>query len=289
MIKIIVGALVGLAIFFILEDVFRVPLNNTLKSVIGLQKQIFDGQSKINSSLEEVAIWLSKIIRINEYKKAQMLSDLRTARLDITPEMFIANAIVKAGVVGVVAIPIFPIWNLLSFLIIGVAVIMYVNEMRSLPGRIRAKRAAIEYELPRLVFTIEKTLRHSRDVLLMLDSYQEIAGEDLGHELSITTADMRSGNYETAIARLESRVGSSMMSDVCRGLISVMRGDDTMVYWQSLELKFEDHQREMLKMEANKIPKKVNKLSMVMLICFMFTWVMVIAVQVVDSLSGMFG
>lgn len=289
MIKVIVGALIGIAMFLILEDVFKIPLNGTMKSIIGLERQIFDGQSKINSSLEELAVWLSKIIHINDYKRAQMVSDLRTARLDITPEMFKANAIVKAGVIGIFAIPLFPIWNLLGILIIGVAVIMYFNEMRSLPGRIKAKRAAIEYELPRLVFTIEKTLRHSRDVLLMLESYQDIAGEDLGHEISITTADMRSGNYETAIARLESRVGSSMMSDVCRGLISVMRGDDTTVYWQSLELKFEDHQREMLKAEANKIPKKVNKLSMIMLVCFMFTWVMVIAVQVIESLGGMFG
>ena len=43
-------------------------------------------------------------------------------------------------------------------------------------------------------------------------------------ELDITTADMKSGNYETALTRLETRIGSPMLSDVVRGLISVIRG-----------------------------------------------------------------
>lgn len=288
MIQFIVGALFGLACFLILCDVFKIPLKKTIKSVMGLESQMYEGHSKVNTGLESIAVWLSKVIKINDYKRAQMESDLRAARMDTTPEMFQANAIVKAGVIAVIALPILPLLWWLSALIFFCAVMMYVNQMKSLGGRIKKKRESIEYELPRLVFTIEKTLRHSRDVLLMLETYQDIAGPELKHELSITTADMRSGNYETAITRLEARVGSSMMSDVCRGLISVMRGDETTVYWQSLELKFEDHQREMLKAEASKGPRKVQKLSMSMLFCFMVVWVVVIAVEVVESVGMIF-
>ncbi len=285
----LVGVLIGIAIFFFLEDLFKIPLDKTIKSVIGLEKQMFEGHSHINSSLEEVAIWLSKQIRINEYKRAQMESDIRSARLDITPEMFKANAIVKAGVVGVIGIVTFVIWKFLGGLVIGAAFAVYYNEMRSLSGRIAEKRRAIDYELSRLVFTIEKTLRHSRDVLLMLSSYADIAGPEMKDELEITIADMKSGNYETAISRLETRVGTPMMSDVCRGLISIMRGDDTTVYWQSLEFKFDDYRREQLKMQADKIPRKVNRLSMIMLITFMMMWIVVIGVQVIVSLGSMFG
>lgn len=288
-IQIIAGSLFGLACFLFACDIFKIPLKKTIKSVMGLESQMYEGQSKINTGLESVAIWVSKVIRINDYKRSQMESDLRTARIDSTPEMYKANAIVKAGVVGVIAIPLLPFVWWLSLLVMFMAAMMYMNQMKALGGRIKQRRANIENELSRLVFTIEKTLRHSRDVLLMLTSYQDIAGPDLQHELSITTADMRSGNYETAITRLEARVGSSMMSDVCRGLISVMRGDETTVYWQSLELKFEEHRREMLKAEAEKIPRKVQRLSMIMLICFMVVWVAVIGVQIVDSLGAIFG
>ena len=288
-IQIVTGILFGFACFLFLADIFKLPYRATIKSVMGLESQMNEGNSKINSGLESIAIWLAKVIKINPYKRAQMVSDLRTSRMDITPEMFLANGMVKAGVVAIIGIPILPIFWWLSLIVFFMAGMLYLNHVRSLAGRIKEKRKAIEYELPRLVFTIEKTLRHSRDVLLMLETYQNIAGPELKHELTITTADMRSGNYETAITRMESRVGSSMMSDICRGLISVMRGDETMVYWQSLELKLENHQREMLKAKAEKGPRKVNKLSMIMLICFMMVWVVVMGVQIITSLGSIFG
>ena len=292
LVQLVVGGLAGMSVYLILKDIFKIPTGNTIKSVVGLERQMDDSESRINTSLEQVAIWLSKIIKMDEYKKASMEADLQTARIMMTPEMFVANAIVKAGVFGIVAIPLFffkgAFWKIMASLILFIAFVMYLNETRSLAGRIRAKRQTIEYELPRLVSTIEKTLRHSRDVITMLESYVLVAGPDMKYELEITLADMRSGNYETAITRLESRIGSPMMSDVCRGLISVMRGDDTVVYWQSLEIKFEDYQREMLKAEANKIPNKTRRLSLIMLLCFLLVWIVVIGVQVVESLTVIF-
>ena len=108
------------------------------------------------------------------------------------------------------------------------------------------------------------------------------------HELGITIADMKSGNYEAAITRLESRVGSSMMSDVCRGLIGILRGDDNGLYWTSLSLKFNDIQRQQLRLEAQKVPRKVKLLSMCLLICFMFIYVVVILQQIMDSIGVLF-
>ena len=55
------------------------------------------------------------------------------------------------------------------------------------------RRDAID-TICRLVFTIDRTLTHSRDVLTILDDYRENAGEELKHGLNITVADMRSNN-----------------------------------------------------------------------------------------------
>lgn len=95
--------------------------------------------------------------------------------------------------------------------------------------------------------------------------------------------------YEAALTRLESRVGSSMLSDVTRGLIGVLRGDETDAYWTNLAMKFSDYQRTILKAEAAKVPAKVKRLSMCMLICFMLMYLLVIGMQIVTSLGGMFG
>ena len=79
------------------------------------------------------------------------------------------------------------------------------------------------------------------------------------------------------------------MSDVCRGLIALVRGDDNTVYWSSLSMKFADIQRQQLRLEAQKIPKKTKKLSMSLLICFMLMYVVVIISQIIGSVGVLFG
>ena len=109
------------------------------------------------------------------------------------------------------------------------------------------------------------------------------------HELDITVADIHSGNEESAITRLESRVGSPMMSDVCRGLVTLIHGDVAENYWSNLAMKFADINRQRLKADAAKVPRKVKRLSMCLLICFMLVYVVVIVAQIMNSVGVMFG
>ena len=233
-------------------------------------------------------MWLSRHIKLNEYKKIQLQTDLRSAGITLSPEMHIANAIVKSVLIGAMAIPVVFIFPLLCPVILVLAVLIYLKSSKGVADKIKAKRKKIEYELPRLVSHIEKTLKHNRDVLYILDGYMKNAGKEMGDELEITVADMRSGNYEAALTRLEARVGSTMLSDVTRGLIGVLRGDDTDAYWANLAMKFSDYQRTLLKAEASRVPAKVKRLSMCLLICFMLMYVLVIGMQIIVSLGGLF-
>lgn len=288
MIQAIVGVLCGIGFFFILADLKHLPYMKTSKAVLNLSKKQKGKSSGLDVWLKGIAAWLSKHIRINEFKRIQLEADLKTAQIDITPEMFKANAIIKAAIVGVFALPVLFIFPLLCPVILSMAVFLYSREVKSVSIRIRNKRERIEYELPHLVFTIDKTLQHNRDVLYILESYAVNAGAELKNELDITAADMRSGNYEAALTRLEARVGSSMMSDVCRGLIGVLRGDNTAMYWASLLLKFNDTQRQQLRLKAQKVPSKVKRLSMCLLLCFMLIYVVVIVAQIMSSLGILF-
>lgn len=287
--KICVGVLIGIGLFMILADRFRIPYMRTSKAVNNLAKQQKEKTSSIDVWLSSFASFIARKLRLNEYKKGQLESDLRTAQMDITPEMFMANAIVKSLIIGVFAIPVLFIFPILSPVIIFLAFILYRMNMKGISNRIKKKRARIEYELQRFVFKIEKSLMHSKDVIEMIESFAKNAGPELKHELDITAADMHSGNTEVAITRLEARVGSPLMSDVCRGLISINRGDVNTAYWNSLSMKFADFQRQHLKLEAEKIPKKVKRLSMCLLFCFMLIYIVVILVQIVSSIGVLFG
>lgn len=286
--KIFMIFLIGTGSFMILADCFRIPYMRTSKAVKNLAKQQKEKTSSIDVWLSSLASFIAKRLKLNEFKKARLEADLRTARMNISPEMFIANAVVKSFIIAVLAIPVLFIFPILSPIIIFLSFVLYKMNMKSIEKRIRRKREQIEYELPRLVFKIEKTLPHSKDVLYIIESFAKNAGAELKHELDITAADMRSGNQEIAITRLEGRVGSPLMSDVCRGLISISRGDVNTVYWNSLSLKFADIQRQQLRLEAQKIPKKVKRLSMCLLFCFMLIYIVVILAQIMSSVGVLF-
>jgi hypothetical protein len=273
----------------ILADVFKIPKYSVSKAITSLGRRKNKTTNPLDIWLGDLANFIASKLRLNEYRRLQLKGDLDSADMSISPEQYVANAIVKALFIGVFAIPFLLFAPIISVLVAVIAVVIYFSEYKKVGNIIKEKRRQIEAELPRLVSNIDKTLAHSRDVLGILDSYREHAGEELRRELDITVADMRSGNYEVALTRLESRVGSAMMSDVTRGLVSVIRGDKTDVYWGNLVLKFSDYQRTLLKNEANKAPKRVRKLSMALLFCFMLVYVAVIGQVLLSSLGGMFG
>lgn len=289
MLQAIIGSTFGVGLFLILSDYFRVPFFRTSKSINNLAKRQAKKTSTLDIWLSDLAMWLSKRLRLNEFKRMQLETDLRSAGINISPELHIANSIVRSMLIGLMAVPMLFIFPLLAPIVIVLAVMMYFKASKGVAEKIKEKRRHIEYELPRLVAHIDKTLKHNRDVLYILDSYKENAGDEMKREIEITIADMRSGNYEAALTRLESRVGSSMLSDVTRGLISVLRGDETDIYWAGLAVKFADYQRQLLKQQAQKIPGKVKRLSMCLLFCFILIYIVVIGMEIIYSMGALFG
>ena len=287
MLVICAAVIAAIGLGLILSDALRVPSYAVSKATHNLGKRQNHKTNPLEIWMRELSNRIAERLRLNEYRRMQLDTDLKTADIHMTPEAYVADNLVRSMLVGIFAVPVFFLSKPLAGLVLLSAGILYYTNSRKVSRQIREKRRKIEYELPRLVATVEKTLHHNRDVLGILDAYKDGAGPELRRELEITVADMRSGNHEVALTRLESRVGSSMLSDVVRGLISVINGSDTAVYWGTLVLRFSDFQRQTLKAEANKAPKRVRRLSMVLLVCFMLIYVAVIGQVLITSLGGL--
>ena len=190
--------------------------------------------------------------------------------------------------VGLLVIPCLAIFPLIAVIVLILAVLVYFREYQKAENQMQSKRAEIETELLRFVSTIEQELKTSRDVLSILESFKKTTTPVFADEIGITCADMRSGGYEVALMRLEARVNSPQLSDVVRGLISVIRGDDGIMYFQMLSHDFKQTELRKLKAQAQKIPGKIRIFSMIMLMCFLATYLIIIAVQVIQSLGVMF-
>lgn len=273
---------------FLLAERLKLPSRAASRAMHSMGRNRKDKPNPLTLLMRELSGRLAGKLRLNEYRRAQLEADLRTGDMTQTPEQFVAENIVRAGTVAVLAVPVMFLSKFLALLLLVVAILLYRLGSMTLRKKIGARRARIELELPRFVANIEKTLPHSRDVLAMLESYRVRAGEEFGRELDITVADMRSGNDEAALTRLEARVGSSALSDVVRGLIGILHGEDNSVYWANLSLKFSEAGRQNLREQAGKVPKRVRRLSLVLLGCFFLIYIVVIGEVLLNSLGGLF-
>lgn len=220
------GVLLSAGLFFIAADLLRLPTLATQKAMLSAGKQAKAKTKTTDILLRNAAVRLSRYIHMDEYKKSRMANVLSAAGLSDSPELFTATAIVKAAAIALCIIPCLIVLPLLAPIVLFAAVLVYFKEIRKADEALEAKRGKIEQELPRFVATITQELKASRDVLSMLENFKRNAGEDFAAELDILTADMRSSSYEAALTRFEARFNSPMLSDITRGLIGVLRGDD---------------------------------------------------------------
>ena len=274
--------------YFLLAEVCKVPTYRVSRAILSVGRRQKKQAKNSDAVLLELAEKLAKVLPMDEYRKRKLATTLRSAEIPLTPEVYLASAYVKAGLVLSGLIPCLLIVPLLSpvFLVAGIGV--YFSESGKAEKQVKKRREEIEFELPRFVATVTQELMASRDILSMLETYQKNAGPALKNELAITTADMRTGNYEAALTRLEGRVSSAMLSDVVRGLIGCIRGDDGVAFFRMLSHDMKQLEVQRLKKLALERPPKIRKYSFLLLACMLMIYMGVMGYQILGTMSGMF-
>ena len=237
-----------------------VPTAKTSRMMMLAKKQTGTGDEKLfDVYLTKVAEKLSPLLKLDPIKKGRLAMTLSIAGIPLTPECYTMKAFLSALLTGLAGIPFFLFLPLFGFLMIGLAVMMWFSTYYKAFDLVKKRRKLIEAELPRFAVSIQQGLATDRDVLKLLTSYRRIAGPHLGQELDTTVADMRTGNYENALLHFQNRVGSTMLSDIVRGLIGTLRGDDQQMYFKMLVFDMRQIEQNNLKKEAGKRPKQMQK------------------------------
>ena len=288
LILLFVFILFAIGLFLLLSGLLRLPTLRTSKAMMNTGREDKKLAKTIDALYMDGATKVAGYIHMNEYKKSRMSHVLAASGLGMTPEVYMAYAYLKAGSIFVLIIPALYVFPLLAILLVLLGVMVYYKETRKAEEMLREKREQIEGELYRFVSTITQELKNSRDVLSMLEHYKGNAGPAFRKELDIVCADMRSSSYEAALTRFEARLNSPQLSDVVRGLVGVLRGDDGAMYFQMLTHDFKQAELQRLKAKAAKIPPKIRVFSFVMLICFLATYFTIIIFEIIRSMGTMF-
>ncbi|MFI3228425.1 MAG: secretion protein F, partial [Clostridia bacterium] len=180
---ILFGSFVALGLFLLTADLLKLPTLKTSKAIASASQTNKKKVSSLDVHIANLTLKLSKFIKLNEYKEIRLKNTLIASGINKTPQEYTANAIVKALLIGIFAIPCLIIFPLLSPVFVVLSILIYFKETQKADNMIKEKREKIENELPRFVSTITQELKNSRDVLKILDNYKHSASEDFAKEL----------------------------------------------------------------------------------------------------------
>ncbi|MCL2637495.1 MAG: hypothetical protein FWD48_03910 [Oscillospiraceae bacterium] len=285
----IVGMLFAIGIFNFLLIAVKAPSMRTTKTIRQLVLRRQSRKKHAHSAAEESILqFIARFVRINPYKRTMLEEELKVAGIAKTPEAYIAGAVYAFLKFALLALPFLFIFPLLSIPLLILAALKFAQERQKTTDRIKEKRKQIELDLPRFVYTIVNELKSNHDVISILSRHKDSFSPEFASEITITIADMRSGNYQAALQRFEGRIGSTNLSEVIRGLIEMVKGNKTNVYWETLAIRFSELQKQALRNEAQKVPPRVRKLSFSLLVCLMLIYGVVLVYQIVDNIAILF-
>ncbi len=282
--------LLGTGFYYIITEFLILPDNKARKAISSYGKG-----KKAPSSDEIISYLASKIERyivIEENQKKLLQRKLNAAELDHTPEFHTARAVASGlivtlfGIVFALIFSAFVNWMIIFSLFVILGIFSGFKMMNETNEIISRKAEAIEPELALFASTIQKQLSSTTDIIKIFESYRKICGEAFRHEIDVTIADMKTGSYEIALLNFDNRVRLESLSQIIRGLIAVLKGDDQRVYFDMLVHDLSNAERERLKRLSLKRPSKLNFSSAMVLVCFITIIVYIIGFQIIREING---
>ena len=285
----LIAALVGVACYNFICAGVDVPTGQTSKMMMLAGRR--SGTRKENLSdvyIVKVADVFAKYISMDALKRSQLQNALDIAHVEMTPELYVATAIARALLIILLTIPMWFISPLFFLFSVALGCLIGFMRYQEVLDFVKKRRRMIEREIPRFTSAVAQNLEIDRDILRMFIAYRRVADKEFGAELDQTIADMKTGNYENALLKMEKRINSPLMSDVIRGLIGVLRGDDQRVYFKMLTFDMRQLEQNNLKKEAMKRPQAMQKYCMFMMFCILLIYGVVLVTEVIANVGILF-
>lgn len=265
----------------------RLPTIGTTLATLRIAHPKAKKGNPIHMLVMSLSMRLAKYIRLNEEKKSDLSAQLRLTGSGLTPETHVARIAVNFVLWLALAAVLFAVSPILGLLVVGLDIYLLFQDITALGKGAKAAREKIEADLPRLAATLAQELQSNRDVIGILTAFLPSAAPEFRSELQMTLADMRSGSPEKALIRMDKRVGSLMLSEIVRGLLMVLQGDNGVQYFEMLEHDFKQTEIQNLSLIAEKRPGKIQTYSFLMFLCLMLTILGALLLYAVSKTQGL--
>jgi len=236
---------------------------------------------RFQDALLPLARVISKMFPMSEYKKRRLEADFSRLHILQAAEDYVSQAKARSlllMLIGLIFIPFGIPW--LALITAVIAVLAYFQSMQSIRKRVEAQNREIEAELPRLTETLLYTLRENRDLLTFFERYRKVAGKALGAELDRLITDMKTGNQEAALRRMDARLGLPSFAALCAVLCGVYQGVDQHLSLLVLEQDMRAKEREVLR------SGRIKAASFILTILLIFLFMIPLVLLIINNLQA---
>ena len=278
--------LLSLGFYRLAQAIVAFPSGQSIQAIQNIHGKRSLSQ-RFQDALLPLAKLLSKLFPMSDYRKKRLEADFARLHFTQLPEDFISQAKARSlllALIGVLFIP-FGI-PLLSLLTAVISVLAYFRTTQTIRKKVEAQNRKIEAELPRLTETLIYSLQDSRDLISFFEKYRKVAGKALGIELDRLILDIKTGNPETALRSMDSRLSLPSFSALCAVLCGIHQGVDQQTSLLVLEQDMRTKERETLRRQLEKRPGRIKAASFILTILLIFLFMVPLVILIINNLQG---
>ncbi|WP_317367357.1 hypothetical protein [uncultured Tyzzerella sp.] len=263
--ELIAGLVFGYGLYNCLCSILKIPDSAYVKPFRRF-KTSTKSESIITEAKAKIYYQLLNYIKIDELKRKKLEKTLFLANIDKKPEEYTAEGLSELIFYTLVGVALVMINPMMPVILIVYGFRLY-NKHRKYPyTMISINKVLIESELYRFVTTIEQELLIDTDVVRIIESFKNRTNDVFKKHLERCLTEMRTSNEISALKKLETRINSSMLSDVCRGLIALSRGENNREYFARLSTSFKSTYINQKRKEASLLPDRIKKYEIEVLV-----------------------
>lgn len=282
----IAGILTAFGLFRVAQAVLCLPSGRATDAINNIHgRKSMSGQ--LQKALIPLAGLLSRLFPMSEYKTKRLEADFTRLNILQTPQEYVSTLIAKSLLLSLMGLLFIPLGIPWLFLIVAViAVLSYFRGIQSIRKKVEELNLAIEAELPRLVETLNYSVQENRDLLAFFEKYRSVAGRALGLELDRLIVDMKTGNQEAALRKMDARLDIPSFSALCAILCGVNQGVDQRVSLLVLEQDLRTKEREMFRRNMEKSPARIKAASFILTILMIFMFMIPFVLLIIGNLQS---
>lgn len=263
--ELLVGSIFGYGLYNILCYILKIPDSSYVKPFRRFKSKT-KSENIITEFKAKIYYKVLNYTKIDDLKKKKLEKTLFLASIERKPEEYIAEGISNLVFYIIVSLVLSLINPMMTFIVLGYGFYLYNKHKKYPYSQISFNKMLIESELYRFVTTIEQELLIDTDVVRIIEAFKNRTNDVFKRHLERCLTEMRTSNEISALKKLETRINSPMLSDVCRGLIALSRGENNREYFSRLSTSFKSLYINQKRKEASLLPGKIKKYEFLLLL-----------------------